>query len=281
MEGRVVGSSPTASNGRVLSHRTEDGGPILSALRGTDGTVVWQVAAGPGPSRSKPAVAFDPATDEPFLVVLADGHSVRAFRWDDGEVVWESILEPPLRSQPRAAVVWRPDGSGKSLEDMRIFVTGFADDSDAPPMSVDVVALRASDGAGVWRTRLSAQARDPEPSLAVANGRVFVRLAKSIAALSVVDGALRWQNDGVRNSRLYSTPSGTLLTVDHEGGLVFTIETRAIIARDGRTGETVWELPTSLMPLPESDPEPGVAIGYGVVVFPLNGEIWVFHSFGC
>jgi outer membrane protein assembly factor BamB len=161
------------------------------------------------------------------MIYADNGVEALALRGSDGTRIWSVTHSALGQTQSTTRV---PLGELPVVADGHVYIVLGRDSGSFQP--VQVVALRARDGARLW-SRASSSAG----VYAAGDGLVVVASAENgIVALHAADGSLAWRWQAPDNN---TSRDATLL-----GGLVYVDESPApLIALDERTGALVWTLP--------------------------------------
>jgi outer membrane protein assembly factor BamB len=177
----------------------------LSALRLTDGHVLWQTPM--------PVGDFGLAVDGPLLLVAAGASGLYALDGSDGAIRWHRAV--PLTGEVHA-------GSG--------IVVVTRTDYLAPNTyvaSTCLAAFRERDGAPLW-----CSPKWPDSAVAVTPAAVIINEGAAVGALSLSSGELLW--DGYAQS--------SIVAVSDQQVLVSSLQ--QVTAVDVATGHLVWQSPT-------------------------------------
>lgn len=147
-------------------------------LSDTELKQVWSANIGRGTTDSMPLIA-QPIVVDGMVITLDTEASLRAFKAENGERVWETDVTHPDEDDP---VI----GGGVAYSRGSLFVTnGFT----------ELLHVNPRDGKIIWRAKL------PSPSRAaptVMDERVFVTtLDNRLLAMSVTDGSILWEYSGI------------------------------------------------------------------------------------
>ncbi len=174
---------------------------------------VWTVDLGEGSSRRNRILAAPVVAGG--LVFALDAAGQLSAVTTGGAVAWRRSLVPDGQD-----AVSGP-GGGMAVAEGRLFVTtGFG----------EVMALRPSDGAELWRITLDAPLR---AAPTVADGRIFVVARNDIAyALSAADGSVLWRAQGTGGAGVLggatAAADGNLVVIPFVSG-----EVLGVLARNG------------------------------------------------
>ena len=196
------------------SSRYSSGGSGGSAygVRASDGAILWRVKT------DEDAILTPPLLSGPTAYVATD-HSAYALDARSGRIVWH-------------VTTWR--SSGVAVRTAPVLANGVL---YVMTGAGDIIALRASDGAALWRKALQGATASP---LVVVGGAVFVSDAAGIVTtLQARTGAVLWRRKLGQLCDGPSPPPGILYTC----GVRFTPNDplfATLTAIDATTGATIW-----------------------------------------
>ncbi len=210
------------------------------------------------------------------VIYTASGLEALALRGSDGVTIWNTALNDSSQTQSNSI---GPVERQLVVADGHVYI--LIGGGPSSPQQGQVVALRASDGARLWR-----HAFDGAESVAAGDGLVVVSTpGNGIVALHAADGSQAWQapdnNTDIKVAQLL-------------GGLVYVDEGPApLIALDEHTGALVWTLPcwneTGIASSASGariyigclEPHNPDATGEGVFAFDTQQRqlLWKYHAF--
>lgn len=161
------------------------------------------------------------------IIYAVDGPDVLALRGRDGTRIWSTTLTASVQTPSNSSVLV---GARPVVADGHVYLSIAHGPGILQPGQV--VALRASDGAPLWRRAFDYATR-PD---AAGDGLVVVSTpGNGVVALHAADGSLAWQAP-------YNNTGKDV--VQALGGLVYVDNGPApLVALDERTGALVWTLP--------------------------------------
>ena len=228
------------------------GGLDVTALRASDGSVLWRHLGGGWYTAASDGLVFTSSTDDA---------SVFALRGSDGSRVWTAFsIGDVLAASNGLVVVGSFDGQDPShiqvlntadgstrwsyqldginrpnatLAGSTVYAYGSG--SAGNPASGDVLyALRATDGALLWKATTPASST---PAPAAGDGAVYVADNSGyVNAMSATDGSLLWHvqigEQGSGTSSSLATSPGVVYASSFDG---------SVVALSAATGATLWQ----------------------------------------
>jgi outer membrane protein assembly factor BamB len=205
-----------------VSEWTQAGGLSHHAMHhltiGASPKLLWREKAGSG-SNLRTRSLSEPIISDGTIFVLDADANIMAFAENNGRRLWSISL---ANSKEGGTFL----GGGLALEKDIIFAsTGFA----------EVVAIKALNGAEVWRANVGAPIRSAPT---VSGGRVFlVTVDNQIIALSASDGTKLWNYSGI-SSQTILLGSGSPAV---DGGVVIApFNSGEIVALRADNGSILW-----------------------------------------
>lgn len=160
------------------------------------------------------------------VLYVVNGLDVLALRGSDGTRIWDTTLSASGQTQANSI---GPVGGQPVVADNHVYLS--MEDSPGNLQHVQIVALRASDGAHLW-----SRAFDGVQGIAAGDGLVVVSTGgNGVIALHAADGSVAWQAQSQAQYVGRAQVLGGLVYVDEEPG--------PLVALDERTGALVWTLP--------------------------------------
>lgn len=206
--------------------------PLMEFSPEAEFETLWRGTAGAGIgqrfNRLRPAIVDD-------RIYVADAYGlVQARDRDNGEVLWQKRVDFPETEPLNTLAFWYGADDGGS------FVSGGV---HADPYAVfvgtvrgDLIALRADDGAELWRTELSSEVLAPANS---DESRVYVATADGrLRALSRSDGSRIWSHD---TQVPVLSLRGTAHPVLRQGFVFQGFANGRLVTLRGDSGQLVWE----------------------------------------
>jgi outer membrane protein assembly factor BamB len=193
-------------------HSSVGSGGSAYGVRASDGAILWRVKT------DENAILSPPLLSDPTVYVTTD-HSAYALDARSGRILWH-------------VTTWRFSGvavwTAPELADGVLYVATGAD---------DIIALRASDGASLWRYAAPGATASP---MAVMGGKVFVSdAAGMVTALQARTGSVLWRRQLGQLCEGLPPPTGILYIC----GVRFTPDDplfATLTAIDATTGATIW-----------------------------------------